>query len=303
MFSKFITFIIIPERTGNVKKARFSVRSIVLLSTVGLIFVSLWGYVVYDYVSIRSRLINLVEKQKLYSAQQQRIEVFSQQYDNTQIHFNHLASLYDKLKRLTSMTGATAQPLVIDKETPEYVKQLQTAVKQGVLQIIASDISEIDTDKKLQASRFAKLLSFFQENKSPLLRIPRGTPLKGYMISEFGVLQDSFTGQLRPRHGILIATRAFTPLYATADGIVRYAGEDEYYGHLIVIDHTNGIVSKYGYVSALKVKEGEIVRVGQKLAAIHNTQRTSGPQLYYEIDVNNIPQNPIRFIKPLSLKD
>jgi len=302
MFGKFITFIFIPKRTGKVKKTKLSVKSLSFLLVLFLGLASAWSYVVYDYLSIRSRLINLKEYQSTYTNQQKRIDSFRKQRDSTDVHFKHVDSIYNKLKQLTQST-ASSQSRLDEKSLAQQQAKLKTAQEQGILSVIASDISEIDSDQKMQASRFDQLLAFFKETSSPLTRIPRGTPLKGYMISEFGVLQDSFTGRLRPRHGILIATRAFSPLYTTADGVIRYAGPDKVYGEVIVIDHTNGVQSKYGYISAISVQEGDIVRRGQKIAEIHNTQRTSGPQLYYEIRVNGVPLNPIKFINPLALKD
>jgi len=302
MFSKYITFIFIPKHTEKVKKTQLSVGTLAVISLIALVFIVGWIYLVYDYVSIRARLINLDQNLAQYNVQQQKIDAYRSQHGNTETHYAHLEALYNKLKRLTSITAADEQDN-LQKDSEELKLALKTAREKGILQIIASDISEIDTDQKLQSDRFHKLVQFFQENASPLTKIPRGWPLKGYIISGFGVLVDSFTGQLRPRHGVLIATRAFTPLYATADGVVRFAGEDPYYGHVILIDHTNGIVSRYGYVSSIRVKEGEIVRSGAQIAEIHNTQQTTGPQLYYEVSINGIPQNPIKFINPLALKD
>jgi len=302
MFGKFVTFIFIPKRTGKVKKTVLSVKVLLFLLVVVLVLLGLWSYVIYDYLSIRSRLINLKDNQSVYNTQQKRINSFYQQHESTEVHFKHVDSIYNKLKQLTQSTQLS-QRRADEKSAAQQELKLKAAQESGILSVIASTISEIDADQQLKASRFDQLMLFFKETSSPLTRIPQGAPLKGYMISEFGVLQDSFNGRLRPRHGILIATRAFSPLFATADGVVRFAGPDKFYGEMILIDHANGIQSKYGYVSAISVKEGAIVRRGQQIAEIHNTQRTTGPQLYYEIDVNGIPLNPIKFINPLALKD
>ncbi|OGH01054.1 MAG: hypothetical protein A2600_01335 [Candidatus Lambdaproteobacteria bacterium RIFOXYD1_FULL_56_27] len=302
MLSKFITFILIPERTGQVKKARFTFKKLLIYGFIGLLVFSGWAWVMYDYFSIRSRLIDLEESQQTYDEQQKRIEDFYTRFDQAQLHFDHLNSLYEKLKKLTSMT-AQSRDRGLGAEGAELKEKLTKATEKGVLEVIASDLSEVDADKKVQEARFARLLDFFKENASPITRLPSGWPVKGYVVNEFGVLQDSFTGQLRPQHGIIIATRAFTPVYAPADGVVQSAGEDEIYGGLIVLDHGNGILTHYGFVSNIEVKAGEVVRRGQTLAQILNNQRTAGPQLYYQVDVNGVPQNPISYINPLSLKD
>ncbi|MDT8447234.1 MAG: M23 family metallopeptidase [bacterium] len=302
MFSKYITFILIPERTGKVKRNRISLKMLVILGFFGIIGLMGWTWVVYDYLSIRSRLINLEENQAHFETQQTRIGEFNERFETTRQHFDHLNSLYVKLKRLTSLT-AKSKDQTLEGEETERKDQLERARKMGILEVIASDISEIDTDKKVQEAQFKKLLEFFAGNANPLERMPRGWPVKGYVTNEFGVLHDSFSGQLRPQHGITIATRAFTPLYAPADAIVQFSGEDEYYGHLLELDHGNGIITRYGYVSNLQVETGSIVRRGDELAQILNTPRTTGPQLYYEVILNSVPQNPVKYINPLSLKD
>lgn len=302
MFTKYITFILIPEKTGKIKRARLSLKTLVLLGALSVAFLVGWGYVVYDYVSVRSQLIGLEERQTLYEEQKKRIGQFESRFETTGLHFDHLNSLYGKLKRLTSLT-AQSKERTLESEESSLKEQLERARKMGVLEVIASDISEIDTNRKVQESRFNKLLEFFSEATNPLDRVPRGWPVKGYVTNEFGVLHDSFTGQLRPQHGVVIATRAFTPLYAPADGIVQFAGADEYYGSLLELDHGNGIVTRYGYISNLQVETGAIVRRGDELAQILNTPRTTGPQLYYEVLLNAVPQNPIKYINPSALKD
>ena len=301
MLGKFITFIFIPEKTGAIKRLKVSFRSLLLVSFLLVLLFSLWGWVVYDYVSIRTGLIDLEENQKHYDEAESRIKEFDQRYAATQVYFDHLNGLYLKLKRLTSQTFESKPSLELDEKT--QASTLAKAKEKGILEVISSDLSEADQDKKAIETRFLQLMDFFKETSNPMKRVPQGWPVRGYVTNEFGMLHDAFTGQARPQHGVIIATKALTFLTAPADGIVQYAGEDEYFGELIVMDHANGIQTRYGFVSNLQIEPGQVVRRGQEMGQILNTPRTTGPQLYYEVTFNAVPQNPIKYINPLQLVD
>src|SRR3989339_794337 len=117
MLGKFITFIFIPEKTGAIKRLKVSFRSLLLVSFLLVLLFSLWGWVIYDYVSIRTGLIDLEENQKHYDEAESRIKEFDQRYAATQVYFDHLNGLYLKLKRLTSQTFESKPSLELDETT------------------------------------------------------------------------------------------------------------------------------------------------------------------------------------------
>ncbi len=102
----------------------------------------------------------------------------------------------------------------------------------------------------------------------------------------------------RTHAGIDLAAATGTPIYAADNGIVV---ESEYqsngYGNIIKIDHQNGFVTYYAHCSALYVKAGDVVAKGDKIAAIGNTGRSTGPHLHFEIRKDGNHQNPFNFIK------
>ena len=62
------------------------------------------------------------------------------------------------------------------------------------------------------------------------------------------------------------------------------------------LDHGNGITTRYAHCSRLYVKEGEQVTRSQKIAAVGNTGRSTGPHLHYEIRIDGVAVDPLEFL-------
>ncbi len=116
-------------------------------------------------------------------------------------------------------------------------------------------------------------------------------PTSGRLTSEFGRRWG------RMHSGIDLAASTGTPIYASDNGIVV---ESEYqsngYGNIIKIDHQNGFVTYYAHCSALYVNVGDVVAKGDKIAAVGNTGRSTGPHLHFEIRKDGTAQNPYNYI-------
>lgn len=120
-------------------------------------------------------------------------------------------------------------------------------------------------------------------------QIPYGLPLDGWISKEF--IQDPKSlGGTHP--GIDIAAPEGREIRATASGVVKLAGWDDYYGNLIVIDHQNGYETYYGHNSKLALSINEVVKRGEVIALSGNTGRSTAPHLHYEIKKNGVAVNP-----------
>jgi lipoprotein NlpD len=114
-------------------------------------------------------------------------------------------------------------------------------------------------------------------------------PTKGQLLHGY---QPDNTG----KKGIDIGGRSGQTVMAAADGKVVYAGSGLVgYGRLIIIKHTDSLLSAYGHNSELLVKEGQHVRAGQTIARMGNSG-TDRTQLYFEIRKDGKPVNPLRYL-------
>lgn len=101
----------------------------------------------------------------------------------------------------------------------------------------------------------------------------------------------------RMHEGIDMAAPVGTPIYATADGTVTWAGWQSGYGNLIKIQHELGTETRYGHLSKIRVKVGQKISRGTLIGAMGNTGRSTGSHLHYEVRVNGTAVNPMTFIK------
>jgi murein DD-endopeptidase MepM/ murein hydrolase activator NlpD len=119
----------------------------------------------------------------------------------------------------------------------------------------------------------------------------------GWFSSNFGYRIDPFTGLQTFHEGIDFPAEQGTPVVAAASGKVIESGVHPQYGKILAIDHGNGLVSRYAHALEVFVHEGDLVVRGQRVATVGSTGRSTGPHLHFEVRLNGIPQNPVRFLR------
>jgi murein DD-endopeptidase MepM/ murein hydrolase activator NlpD len=96
--------------------------------------------------------------------------------------------------------------------------------------------------------------------------------------------------------GIDIVGETGQPIWATADGVVVFAGVKGGYGLSIEIDHGNGYTTFYGHNKSNLVIEGDTVTRGTTIALMGSTGRSTGTHLHYEVRKDGVPINPDGFM-------
>ncbi len=102
--------------------------------------------------------------------------------------------------------------------------------------------------------------------------------------------------QLQFHKGIDIAAPMGTDVYCAAQGKVIFAGQKSGYGNCVIIEHENGLATLYGHLSKILVDANQQVKIGDIIAKVGNTGRSTGPHLHYEVRKNNTPINPKLFL-------
>ncbi|HTB22382.1 MAG TPA: peptidoglycan DD-metalloendopeptidase family protein [bacterium] len=121
-------------------------------------------------------------------------------------------------------------------------------------------------------------------------------PVEGEVLSHFGKhLHPVFHIPVFNR-GIEISAGYGSPVRVVAPGLVDFAGEMEGFGHLVVVDHGEGMLSVYGYGSRLRVRKGQEVRQGEVLEDVGEAAGSRQPSLYFEIRRGVKAQDPLRYL-------
>jgi murein DD-endopeptidase MepM/ murein hydrolase activator NlpD len=153
-------------------------------------------------------------------------------------------------RALMRIYGASTDPLAFEQASAEEV-----------------------TDEPLPMDEVAKFHQM--ETHMPIARMR--------ITSEFGHRSNPFGKGHTFHRGIDLSAPVGTPVYAVAAGTVIRASSDRNYGNVVVINHHNGYKTLYAHNSKLVVKVGQRVKVGQQIAKVGSTGRSTGPHLHFEI--------------------
>lgn len=126
--------------------------------------------------------------------------------------------------------------------------------------------------------------------------VPSMWPVNGVLLSRFGERTDPFSGEGAIHGGVDISAPTGTPVHAAADGIVARAEYFGAYGKLVVIDHGNGMSTRYGHLSRFDVVPGQEVRRGDVIAFSGQTGRATAPHLHYEVRMGGAAVNPHAYL-------
>ena len=102
--------------------------------------------------------------------------------------------------------------------------------------------------------------------------------------------------QMQFHKGVDIAAPMGTDVYCAAQGKVIFAGQKSGYGNCVIIEHENGLATLYGHLSKILVDANQQVKIGDVIAKVGSTGRSTGPHLHYEVRKNNTPINPKLFL-------
>jgi len=166
----------------------------------------------------------------------------------------------------------------------------------GLLREMHEQVDNLNLATSNQKSGFSSLLEALEGQRNLLACTPAIRPVRGWMTSRFGYRNSPFTGRRELHKGLDIANREGTQIIAPADGIVKFTGRKGLLGKAMDIDHGHGMITRYGHLKEILKKRGEPVKRGDIIAEMGDTGRSTGSHLHYEVHLNGVPVNPIKYI-------
>ncbi|TMA39928.1 MAG: M23 family metallopeptidase [Deltaproteobacteria bacterium] len=161
---------------------------------------------------------------------------------------------------------------------------------EGELDLLATNVAD-------EGLRLRELEHTIGRMGKVMSALPLTWPVHGQIDSEYGMRRSPWNRAKREHHdGLDIGSPPGTPIKSPAPGTVVAASAHGGYGKNVVLDHGNGVKSRYAHLKKIDVKTGQRVAKGDVLGLVGSTGRSTGPHLHYEVLVEDKPVNPHDFL-------
>ena len=293
-----ITILIVPHSGLPLWKLKFSLSFIVFCCVLWSAL-TLWsGYITGRYFDywvtkadnsvLRTRMQNMA--------------------DRVSMDLEYLEVTRKTDEQMRRMLGMGNRTVIIEKEAlggptlydhQNFRKVLSGKVSEWSEAVFQNTMLRIKEESRQRLASFQEIAWYIANQRNLYKAKPSIWPTMGNVTSPFGyrLLSINTPGEDKFHSGIDIANNPETPVYATADGVVRHSGWASGYGEAILIDHGLGYSTLYAHATELLVKEGGKVLRGQVIARMGTTGRSTGCHLHYEVWRDGVPVNPMRFIQ------
>jgi murein DD-endopeptidase MepM/ murein hydrolase activator NlpD len=188
------------------------------------------------------------------------------------------------------------------KET-EQLKELQVVQQMNNNELtnsILTSLNNLSAREAYQNKSYKELEGFIKNKEQLLASTPAIQPVSNKnlnrLASGFGYRVDPVYKTVKFHAGLDFAAPLGTPIYATADGVVRVAGNlGNGYGNHVVINHGYGYETLYGHMYRIAIKNGQHVKRGEVIGYVGSTGKSTGPHCHYEVHKNGRPLDPVYF--------
>ncbi len=275
-----------------------NLRNLFLLS-VGMLSLGLFCFAT-ESGSWLYRGITLQYRNKENASLKQELTHVLLQQKSVESTLDSLGMLEEKIRALYGMNSYDKSFLAfgVGGRRPDFTGQPFGAAITEQIQNSTLKNRQLQSKITFTSTSFNQIQDFVRFRHNLWEHTPFVLPTKGQITSGFGYRLHPVTGEHTVHEGLDIANSRWTPIFATADGMVTSASESGNFGNLIVLDHGNGYLTKYGHLSKIMVEKGQLVKRYGLVGYMGNSGRTTGTHLHYEVHRDGTPQNPEKYILP-----
>jgi murein DD-endopeptidase MepM/ murein hydrolase activator NlpD len=297
------TVIILPSPTS--KPYRFSITKKAIKILIGGLSVTALLLTVFmvQYLSILQDMGELRLLRKENVVQRLQLQTFSTSISDLKKQLTQLRELDNKLRVITDIAPPSQVAQTFGMGGPEELTLADSDLTlagpnspEALVLQMQEEVKTLRTAASLQELSFQQLTEAMKDRRSLWASTPSVWPVRGWLTSGFGERVSPFTGNLMMHNGIDVATRRDTPVAAPANGVVSYEGYDNGLGRMVKINHGYGMQTLYGHLAKSNVRVGQRIKRGDVIGFVGNTGLSTGPHLHYEVYINGLPVNPLRYI-------
>ncbi|MDX1639236.1 MAG: peptidoglycan DD-metalloendopeptidase family protein [Balneolaceae bacterium] len=167
-----------------------------------------------------------------------------------------------------------------------------------ILKWTSEKLETLERGVNIQKTSFNEIKQYYNNNQEKMRHIPAIKPVKGIMLSGFGMRFHPVLKYRRMHDGLDFRANVGDEVFATGDGTVKFAGMKGTYGRLVIIDHGYGYESRYAHLSSFAngVKPGANISRGDLVGYSGHSGMVEGPHLHYEVYRNGKPVDPINYL-------
>ena len=185
-------------------------------------------------------------------------------------------------------------------EKQEEVRLAESMEDNELAYSIAATLDKLMNRIAFQKKSYQEIEAMIGNKEKMLAATPAIQPVSNKDLSRiasgFGYRIDPVYKTVKMHAGLDFAAPQGTPIYATADGVVRLAGNTgNGYGNHVIINHGYGYETLYGHQYRIKAKVGQKVKRGELIGWVGSTGKSTGPHLHYEVHKNKRHIDPIYF--------
>ncbi len=291
-----IDILIMPRKGGSTK---FKFRRLTLL-----LFVLVWLIVTgcgvlffvrgYDYNVIKADNQLMRLKLKLIADELERGRKYLELTHTTET----------QMRQMLGMPGGKFINLLQEWEAQKAQADVQakTLFETDLKDIDEAEfeyyIDNLEQSAKTRLAGFQEIAWYFANQKEGLNSTPSIRPSDARISSGYGYRLDPLGRRTSKKHnGVDFAGKPDSPIFVTADGVVRHAGWVPSFGQAILVDHGLGYSTLYAHTTGILVKPGDVVKRGDKIATMGSSGRSTGTHLHYEVWKDGQAVNPRHYFK------
>ncbi|HEV7329893.1 MAG TPA: M23 family metallopeptidase [Flavisolibacter sp.] len=188
----------------------------------------------------------------------------------------------------------------VEAERAREIAKVESLPEGELVYAIDTTIRRIRARISAQQKSYAELAKLVDRKEDILAATPAIQPVSNKdlnrIASGYGYRIDPVYKTIKMHAGLDFAAPQGTPIYATADGVVKTAGlSSGGYGNHVVINHGFGYETLYGHMVRIKARNGQRIKRGEVIGYVGSTGKSTGPHCHYEVHKNGQKLDPVYF--------